>query len=252
MNWWQALLLGLVQGVSEWLPISSSGHLVIAQDVLGVEVPLAFDLALHVATLVVVVVAYWPRLWGMLLSLGPSGDVAERGMVFRLLVATLPIVVLGLLARDWIESAFDSTRAVVVGLMITAAFLVSTRFARGNVGGYLGAFVVGCFQAVALWPGVSRSGSSIAGALHVGMDRKDATDFAFMLAIPALVGATVLQAPALLQLGEVGWMPVLIGMAAAGVSGWLGLQGMRAFVAKVGLVPFAPYVLLVAVLASLL
>lgn len=251
LSWWQALVLGIVQGMTEWLPVSSSGHLVVAQEVMGVELPLAYDLLLHIATLFVVFLAYrrrWPDIVRGVWSSGPG-----RRMLIALVVGTLPIVVVGLLLRRPIEAAFDQPRVVGGFLLVTSVLLLSTwrRRGTGTEASPRQALLVGVFQALAVLPGVSRSGATIAGGLHAGLDRRTATDLGFLLAVPALVGATVLQAPGLLGLGSLGAPAIIVGFTASFLSGYLALKAMRALVQRFGLVVFAPYCAVVGVLVLL-
>lgn len=259
-DWWQALILGIIQGLTEWLPVSSSGHLVVAQELLGYEVPVFFDLWLHLATLAAVVWHYRLRLWGMLTALvGARRDeptaAGDRRTAWLLVFATLPIVVAGLLFRDAVESAFGSLRAVAVALGVTTLILLSTRWARQRdaVFGMGAALFVGAFQALALAPGVSRSGATIAAGLHAGRSPEDAADFAFLLSIPALVGATVLLAPDAVAAGAaLHWSAFVVGAVAAFAVGLATLRFMLAAVRRVGLVPFAAYTAALALVVALL
>lgn len=198
----EALVLGVVQGLTEWLPISSSGHLVIAEEALGLKASanLIFDLIVHLGTLLAVVVFFRKELGRIVLSvikLHPAEGSQEqklRRLGALLLVGTLPAAVAGVLFKDAIEQAFD-IRYVGIALMINAVMLFCfERFwAKGTSkdAKLLDAVVIGMFQAVAIIPGISRSGSTIGGGMIRGLERETAAVFAFLLSVPTLVGAFV-------------------------------------------------------------
>lgn len=244
---WKSLLLGLIQGITEWLPVSSSGHLVLSQELLGVEVPVAYDLLLHVATLGAVVTVYWRRLWAMTAALatyrgGSFLENTDRKLILLLVIGTLPIAFFGLFFEDQIEAAFDSTMVVGFALLATGLWLLSThRATTGRPLTFLGAFLVGLAQAAALLPGISRSGATLGATFHLGLDRKDATDLAFLLSVPALLGATILKGGDIAGLGSLGWTSVLAGAVTAYVVGTVTLTWLVGFVRRVGLTPFAFY-----------
>lgn len=197
-----ALALGIVQGLTEWLPISSSGHLVIAEEVLGLsaDMNLVFDLILHLGTLGAVVVFFRKELTRIVTSivrLHPVKGSEEEKLRFLgllLLVGTIPAAVAGVLFKDAIEQAFD-IRYVGIALIANAIMLFSfERFwAKGTRkdAKLLDAIVIGLFQAVAIIPGISRSGSTIGGGMLRGLERETAAVFAFLLSVPTLVGAFV-------------------------------------------------------------
>lgn len=194
------LVLAVVQGLTEFLPVSSSGHLVLFQALLGTrEGDVFFDVVLHLGTLGSVLVVY-RREVGRLLRL----DRPALGYVASLAIGTVPAVAVGLLAKDAVEAVFASPAFAAGGLLLTAAVLVSTRAARPAAGTAQAAWepravapwralVVGCAQALAILPGVSRSGSTIAASLWTGLERAEAARFSFLLSVPAILGALVLH-----------------------------------------------------------
>ncbi|MCP4571931.1 MAG: undecaprenyl-diphosphate phosphatase [bacterium] len=194
------LLLAVVQGFTEFLPISSSGHLVLLQRVLGAhEGDLFFDVVLHVGTLGSVLVVYRAEVRRLLRL-----DAAARAYVMALVVGTLPAVVVGLVAKDAVEAVFSRPIFAAGGLLLTAVVLFSTRAAYRSGQAAAGAWepraprpwralVVGTAQALAILPGVSRSGSTIAACLWLGVERTEAARFSFLLSVPAIAGALVLQ-----------------------------------------------------------
>jgi undecaprenyl-diphosphatase len=247
----KAIALGVLQALTEFLPVSSSGHLALAQQLFpgGIEDSLAFDVWLHFGTLLAVLVYFRRDLAAMTRSLfgSPPEDAPYlRDWIFRLGVATLPIAVVGLTMKDHVEQAFTSTVAVGIGLLLTAGLLTfASRRSGGRRGGadvsWLDALAIGCFQAVAIWPGISRSGSTIAGALGRGLDRTTAARFAFLLAIPAIAGAMVGHLDGVGTVLATDPAAVISGTAAAAVTGWVAVDVMMRVVRLGRLMPFALY-----------
>ena len=244
MTIWESIVLGFVQGVTEFLPVSSDGHLVIAQTLLGVDSPgIVFEVAVHVATLVSIFVAYRTRVW----DLGRGVLQREPGAlrVFGLLlVATLPAGLVGLLANDQLEALFDVPWAAGVGLLITGTFLWTSRAAlpraTGVVSGWVPALLIGIGQALAIAPGISRSGTTIVVALWLGVEAREAAAFSFLMAIPAIAGAAVLELPDI-GAGGIGWEPLLFGSVIAGATGILAIRILVALLARRAFHAFAPY-----------
>lgn len=253
MTWLDALVLGLLQGLTEFLPISSSGHLVLAQEVLGVhEQGAALEISVHLGTLLSVLVYYRRDLVEIVRDVFRGGPTARLG--WMVVVGTVPAVFVGLLWKDDIEAAFESPRAAAVGLLATGAFLLLTRFAKRRPGdpGFGYAVVVGCAQAVAILPGVSRSGSTIGTGQLVGDDPVRAARFSFLLSIPAILGAAVLM----LADGELGGGPgtgmLVLSGAVAFASGVAAIAFLIRLLGQGRLHWFGPYCLVVGALAWLL
>lgn len=242
MTIWIALLLGLVQGLCEFLPISSSGHLVLLHNLFGIEEgALFFTIMLHVGTLIAVCAVYYRELFSMLRH-------PIQRQVGMLIVATIPTVILALLFKDFFEDAY-SGRFLGFGFLLTAVILfLSNKRRQGKKTGktmtLLDATCIGLMQGVAILPGVSRSGSTIAGALWRSMDRKAAADFSFLLSIPAILGSVVLEIPDIVGggIGNVNWFYILAGMAMAAVSGYFAIRVMIRIVTSRRMQPFAVYV----------
>ena len=238
----EALWLGLVQGLTEFLPVSSSGHLVMAQAMLGLdETGVVFEVAVHVATLVSVLVFYRRRVAQLVLDT-LRGRPEAIAYVAKLALATLPAVLLVLLVGDFLESLFDRPAVAGVALLVTGAILWTTRTtlprATGETPGWAAAWWIGCAQAVAIVPGISRSGSTVAAALALGVAPGAAAEFSFLMSVPAILGAAVTKLPELAAIAPEAATPLLLGSAAAGVSGvaaiWLFVrllrtQGVHAF-----------------------
>lgn len=273
-DWVRAALLGAVQAATEFLPVSSSGHLVIGHRILGEPPnPLAFDVGLHVGTLAAVLVEFrrdWFRMGG-----AAFGLMARRGsrtpgarddsrLVALIAVATLPAMVAGLLLGDLIERELRSP--VIVALMLIAGglllWLVDSRWRRTLTEHHLsvrGALAIGGWQVLALIPGVSRSGSTLIGGRSLGLDRAAATRFSFLLSVPVIAGAAILEIPSALA-DEAGLPagPLLIGILVAFAVGLAVIKFLLRYVATHGFAVFALYriamgtVLLAAIGAGLL
>lgn len=247
MTYFESILLGLVQGLSEFLPISSSGHLALLQNYLGFrgEEVLLFAVLLHVGTLLSLIAVYYQDLWALIKELGATVADLVRGRGLRLegnttrrlgvmiLVATVPTALIGILFNDFFENLYGSMNGIAVGLLLTGCLLfLAEQTASGTQGfetmQYRGAILVGLFQGLAIAPGISRSGATLTGSLLGGLDRASAVRFAFLISIPSILGAVVLEAPDAFKEGlEPGfWGPVLLGMAVAAVSGFLAIKAM--------------------------
>lgn len=251
----QAIFLGILQGLTEFLPVSSSGHLVLAQEALGLhlENALAFDVALHGGTLASVLLYFRDDLWAMTVSLGGATDpesVMHRNWIALLALASVPVAVVGLLAADIIEGAFHSTALVGTALVGTASllWLASRRPAGGKTAAELGwrdALQIGCFQVLGLIPGVSRAGSTLVGGLFRGVDRETAARFAFLMAIPAISGAILKNLKNLSDLADVSAVPVAAGVLASAITGLFAIEVMMRAVRGGRLLGFALYCLVV-------
>ena len=230
-----AILLGLVQGLTEFLPVSSSGHLVLVQALLGVaEEGVLFEIVLHVATLGSVLIFYRKRVAE--LAMGVLRREAEAWhYAAKLVIATIPAVVLVLLVGDFLEAQFESARAAAFGLLGTAAILWTTRstipHAFGLAPSYPAAFLIGCAQAFAILPGISRSGSTVAAALALGVAPAAAAEFSFMMSVVAITGAAVRMLSDVGDISAALTTPVLMGGFVAMLSGvaaiWAFVQLLR-------------------------
>ncbi len=208
-----AFVLGVLQGLTEYLPVSSSGHLVIAQNLFGISEPeLFFDVILHVGTLLAVIWYYWSDITNatkdayqgvMELKNGVGWSRVNEAypgfrLFFLLIVATIPTGLLGVLFQDEFEAMFGSVRWVGFMLLVTGTFLFLTRFTKANGKGIVQvalweALLIGIAQGFAITPGISRSGATICVALFLGIGRETAARFSFLLSIPAIVGALILK-----------------------------------------------------------
>jgi undecaprenyl-diphosphatase len=247
MNWYQAIVLGLVQGLTEFLPVSSSGHLVLAEALLGVRLPGVFvEVALHVATLLAVFIVYWQRIIALLQG-AVRGDKGTWRYLGLLVVATIPAGVIGVLFKDYFENSFHDMTWLGVQFVATGIILWSTRWLgqRGvgapepSVGG---AVVIGFGQAFAIIPAISRSGTTVAAALWVGMDAVKAGEFSFLMAIPVIGGAAILEVPKMAKNAmEVGTGPLIISFIVAMISGVIAIRWLLVLLRKGTFYKFAPY-----------
>lgn len=202
MGWLESVLLGLLQGLTEFLPVSSSGHLVLAQSLIpGFEQPgVLFDTLLHGGTLLAVVVYFRRDVQAILASLLPGGDPSRRRMALLLAAATVPTGLIGVVFKAPLEALFHAPRSAAAMLLVTGALLwASEVLARPRMGleglGYGRALAVGTAQGLAIVPGISRSGATIAAGTLLGIRGEDAARFSFLLSVPAILGAVVLQLP---------------------------------------------------------
>jgi len=262
----QALWLGIVQGLTEFLPVSSSGHLVLGKKILGVasEMPVTFEVVVHLGTLLATLIVFWRPVWEILSFLGRAATGKVKGSLWadppcRLLVllvlANIPAGVVGVLFNDFLESLFSNALLVAVALCVTGTALLATRWSRvrregmENVSVGQG-LIVGVAQAIAITPGISRSGATIATGLLCGMDREAAARFSFLLSMPAIAGAAVLKARDIEAAGaQIGWAPLLVGFVASFAVGLIALTILLAFVRRGRLHWFGYYCWLVGLAA---
>lgn len=241
---WQSIILGLVQGLGEFLPISSSGHLVLTPWLLGFSDPgLSFDVALHAGTLIAVILYFWKDILEILkLGLGGKTRNLDREKSYNsktlwfLVLATIPGVLVGLFFEQKAETVFRNPLLIALTLSLAGLFLyLADKYARrrkdlGNISGK-DSFIIGLSQAVAIIPGVSRSGATITTGLLLGLDRVSAARFSFLLSAPIIFGATVLKFPDIFR-GGFG-LSEIIGMIVASVSGYLAIKYLIKFVERV-------------------
>ncbi len=241
-DWLQAVVWGLVQGLTEFLPISSSGHLVIVPEFLGLEPPdLATSALLHLGTLVAVVVYYRSDVARLLRA---AKDASARRLLGLIVLGTLPSA-LALLVEDRVEALQASTSAVGIALIATAGILWLSEKVQDRAGMVEGmpwkdAVLVGFAQLLAVIPGISRSGATITASMARGLDRTEAARFSFLLGVPAIAAAGFLEGLELLDGGGIppsAWLGVLV----AGASGYAAIALLLRVLTRVGLRPFATY-----------
>lgn len=261
----RALILGIVQGITEFLPVSSSAHLVLTPWLLQWENPgLAFDAMLHLGTLLAVVAYFWRDLWELVVSGLVSirerslGDDPNRRMAWFIVIGTLPAAVLGFALEDFFEGLFGAPLRVGVLLLGTGLLLASSeRWSRRRQDlaelGLLDALFVGLGQALAIAPGISRSGATISAGLARGLGREAAARFSFLLSVPIVFGAGLFSLKELLEspwIIESPWS-LLAGFLSAAISGFLSIKFLLSYLRTRSLYPFAVYCWAVGLLAML-
>lgn len=189
----EAIILGTIQGVAEWFPISSSGHLVIAEALLGTNEPLVFSVFLHLGSLFVILFVFRKKILELIKGVltGKKEAYIYGG---KLILATIPIAIIGVALTDFIETQFQSTMTTGIALIVTGIFLLFTLplKPKGKLT-WKNAIYMGMAQGLAILPGISRSGSTISTGMMVGVKKEDAAEFSFLMAVPAILGATVLE-----------------------------------------------------------
>lgn len=260
MNIIQGIIIGIVQGLTEFLPVSSSAHLVFIQNLLGVESSLAFDTFLHLGTLIAVL---WFFRWDIIKMLKSwwlsIGDILQgrfregfyndpyKRLAWYVILATIPVGIVGILFEDAVDSLFAGALYVpAFFLFVTGTILyLSQRMASGNVTlnniSKKEALWMGLGQACAILPGLSRSGTTIAAGLTIGLEKEFAAKFSFILSIPAILGAFVLQVKDIGSALDVNFLPVFLGFIAAIIAGYLAIKWMLDLIQNRSLDIFAYY-----------
>lgn len=254
LSWFEALILGVIQGLTEYLPVSSSGHLAIGQSLFGLsdgEDQLAFTVLLHVATVLSTVVILWKEIVWIITDLFKWKWNEGTRYAFNILISMIPVAIVGLLFKDKVEAIFGSGLLVVgICLMITAALLAFSYWAkpreRENISP-LHAFIIGIAQALAVLPGLSRSGSTIATGLLLGNKKERLAQFSFLMVIPPILGEALLDVKKMAEtgisssLGSINPVAALVGFLAAFFVGCLACKWMINIVRRGKLIWFAVY-----------
>ncbi|MCR4852532.1 MAG: undecaprenyl-diphosphate phosphatase [Prevotella sp.] len=259
MDWIQALILGLVQGLTEYLPVSSSGHLTIGQELLGVsgEDNLTFDVVVHVATVMSTLVVLWSEVVWLLKGFFKFEMNDEMRYMLNIIISMIPVGIVGVFFKDQVEAIFGSGLLVVgIMLLVTATLLIFTYFARPRQKEKISmrdAFIIGVAQACAVLPGLSRSGSTIATGLLLGNKKEKLAQFSFLMVIPPILGEALLDVVKAVKgeavFGGIGTIPLLVGFLAAFLSGCFACKWMINIVKRGKLVYFGIYCAIVGVIA---
>ena len=268
MTYIEAVILGLVQGLAEFLPISSSGHLALLQQFFGIKEDnvLLFAVLLHVGTLISVFIIYWKDIWELIVELfltikdiftGKGLRLDERPvrkLGVMIIVATIPTGLIGILFNDFFDGLYNSIVPIGAGLLVTGCLLViAERMGTSNRGikemNFRNAIFVGVVQGIAICPGISRSGSTLFGSLLCNLDRTFAVKFVFLISIPSILGSAVMEAPdaiaAGMNMSDLG--PIIVGMIVAAVSGPIAIKTMIKVVSNKKLNYFSYYVWLLGI-----
>lgn len=280
MQWWEAVILGLVQGLAEFLPVSSSGHLVLGQHILGLSETasgdITFEVFVHFGTALSILTVYRKRvlrilkdLFGAITkprSIGASipagtvdsecgGEEASIRISAYVLLSMIPTGIVYVLFKDQLEAAFSDPRLVCMMLIVTGVLLLLTRL-RPNPSGVfspLKAVVVGIAQAFAMIPGISRSGSTICTAIYMNVDRKEAADFSFLMLLPVVIGATLIKALDMMETGiSIDILPLVLGTFVAYASGIFAIRAVVILIQRRSLQYFAFYCFAVGILGLVL
>ena len=263
MTYFEATILGLVQGLAEFLPISSSGHLALLQSWFKIDESkvLLFTVLLHVGTLISVFIVYRKDIWELIVELvltirdlctGKGLRMEERPvrkLGVMIIVATIPTAIIGFAFGDFFDSLYTSVLPIGIGLIITGFLLVfAEKINTGNREikqmNCRNAIFIGVVQGIAICPGISRSGSTLFGSLVCNLDRKFAVKFVFLISIPSILGSAILETPAAIEAGVTASQlgPVIWGMAVAAISGLVAIKGMIKIVSDKKLSWFSYYV----------
>jgi undecaprenyl-diphosphatase len=249
MNTIQAIILGLIQGLTEFLPISSSGHLVLFQKIFGITEPtLIFDTMVHVGTLAAVITVLWKEIFSLLKK-------PFQKLTWLLVAGTIPTGIIGIMFKDSFEAMYKSGSTLGFEFLATGVItLLAEKLSSGRKNiretSYLDAAFIGIMQGAAIMPAISRSGLTISGALLRGLDREFAAKFSFLLSIPAILGAAVFQTKDILEAGggSVITAPIVAGTIAAAVAGYFSMRFMIVLIKKGSMRYFSYYVFAVGAL----
>lgn len=269
----QGILLGILQGVAEFLPVSSSGHLAVAKNLFGLDkVSLLFDIFLHLATLAAVCLYFWRKIWELLRTLvrwiaqkrADENEKQNRKIIIAIILSTIVTGVVGVATSKLIPEF--SVKYVCAGFVVTAVLLIISPMTekhnekkvnpakekKGPVS-VIQALFIGLMQGIGTLPGISRSGSTIAGAIFAGVDRKAAGEYSFIISIPAILGAFILEVKDLGKVSDtVGAAPIIGGCAAAFAVGYISLTFLMKMIRNGKLQWFAAYLIPVGILGMML
>lgn len=253
MNWWQAIVLGIVQGLTEFLPVSSSGHLAIGRELLGVGAggDLVFEVAVHAATAIAIIVVFWKEILRLLGGLFKFRYNEETKYILKICLSMIPVFIVGVFFKDYVEVAFGSLLVVGIGLVVTGILLALSDGVKkqGEEISFWQALVIGLGQALAVIPGLSRSGTTISTGLLCGVKRESVAQFSFLMVLVPVLGEAFLDVVG----GEVASsstavIPLILGFIAAFASGLLACKAMIALVKRAKMKWFALYCAVVGVI----
>lgn len=260
MEWFQALLLGLVQGLTEFLPVSSSGHLAIISNLFGIEGEenLTFTIVVHIATVLSTLVVLWKEIDWILKGLFKFEMNKETKYFINILISMIPVGIVGVFFKDYVEEIFGSGLLIVgIMLLVTATLLTFSYYAKPRVRQVItikDAFIIGLAQAAAVLPGLSRSGSTIATGLLLGNSKEKLAQFSFLMVIPPILGEALLDGLKIVKGAATGdtclsMLSLFVGFIAAFVSGCIACKVMIAIVKRGKLIYFAAYCAVIGIAA---
>lgn len=261
MTLFQATVLGIIQGLTEFLPVSSSGHLVISQAFIGAPHSIAFDLVVHLATVLAVIIFFAREIWELLVAFTvgtlecfhiKKTQHYVTGHHFKLawliIIGSIPTALMGILFKDFFEGLFSSVTVAGGFLLVTAALILLAEWIGKNNRddfqiSFLDAIIIGFAQGCAIAPGLSRSGATVSAALMRGLKRDFAARFSFLMAVPAILGAGLFKAGDLAEAvsSGIGFVPLLVGFIAAFISGWIAIKLFLEIIKRTSIRGFAYY-----------
>ncbi|PIO06674.1 undecaprenyl-diphosphatase [Candidatus Woesearchaeota archaeon CG08_land_8_20_14_0_20_43_7] len=249
----KAIILGIIQGITEWLPVSSSGHLVIFQRMLGLSVPVFFDILLHIGTLIAVVAVFHKDIMDMIKAVFTFRFQTVPGkLAIFIIIGSIPTAIIGFAFHDLFSSFFNSLLVVGIALIVTGIFLSVCERKEGKRSlDTKNAFLIGIAQGVAIIPGISRSGSTIGTALLLGIKKETAARYSFLLAIPAIIGAGIFEGKEII-FSSMDWLPVIAGVLTSAIIGYLCIKLLLRLIAKRKFHLFSIYCILVGVISIIL
>lgn len=269
----QAIIIGITQGLTEFLPVSSSAHLVFVPEILKVQSSLAFDTILHIGTLVAVAAYFWNDIIHMLKSFFSSLIDIPRGqfrkglqedqfkkLAWFIIIGSIPAGLAGIFFKDFFESLFNNVTAVGFFLIITGFLLLGSEMMSRRVSDKTGlkkmtvknSLIIGTAQALAIAPGISRSGATISAGLFLGLERELAARYSFLLSIPAILGAALVQAKDITSVLDINTAAAIAGFLAAAISGYIAIKIVLKLIEERNLLIFAYYCWIVGPLAIIL
>lgn len=259
MNWFEALLLGIVQGLTEFLPVSSSGHLELGKVLLGVDAKksLIFTVVVHGATVLSTMVVFHKDIFVLLKGLFQFKWNEETSYLFKIVVSMIPVLILGFFFAEEIQQFFTGNTTFVGSMLIVTSLLLAfTYFSKSNKRevGFFDAFIIGVSQAAAVLPGISRSGSTIATGILLGNKKETIAKFSFLMVLVPIIGANLkdMMDQNLSQESSIGVIPLLVGFIAAFLTGTLACKWMIKIVSKGKLIYFSIYCFIIGLIAIFL
>jgi undecaprenyl-diphosphatase len=251
MEIFQALILGIVQGITEWLPISSSGHLVLLQQIFGLGSSVAFDALLHLATVLVIIIVFWKDILAIIKSVFSLKWDENTKLLLFIIIATIPTAIIGLAFKDWLTALFTNMLLLGVFFIINGIILFLTRFAKGKNKelNWWQSIIIGVAQGASIIPSISRSGATISTGLFFGINKEKLIRFSFLIAIPAIIGAFIMESKGLVfeNTGA-----LVLGSLAALVVGYFSLKFIIRIIEKGKWHYFAYYCLILGILILVL
>lgn len=247
MDLLQTIILGFIQGITEWLPISSTGHLRIAEHYFGLTVPLVFDVLLHLGTLIVTLIFFRKDVRNILAALAKRDFKTENGkLILLIIVGTVPTLLIGFFFGNALDTYFSNTLALGGGFVVCGVALYGSKFGRETKEdiSFVDALIIGTMQGISIIPSISRSGLTIAAALLLGVRREKAFKFSFLLSIPSIIGAlglTLFEQQGELALAGIGLTEIVVGITVSIVVSFLALKALRRTVISKTFYLFAIY-----------